>query len=236
MFGSTNNNPRRLRHEYFTAHIGLYPSFDAYLFWYQHSIQTLFKDVSEGNSTADLVALPLLYLMRHAIELGYKFGLQALCEINSSPFAPQAKGDEGHSLTKLHRRLRSELLTAVSQHRVSHKDEAEFTKYYSITEKTMKLFDNLDMGATKLRFPSTGKTTAFPRGKQINLLDVKDTFDKSMVFLDTIVDVIARPDRYYSVAVRTKGDKRVSKRRRIVVSKRRRAIKSGLLSDPLVWG
>jgi hypothetical protein len=39
-----------------------------------------------------------------------------------------------------------------------------------------------------------------------------------------------------NVVVRAKGDKRVSKRRQFVVSKRRRAIKSGVLSDPLVWG
>jgi hypothetical protein len=39
-----------------------------------------------------------------------------------------------------------------------------------------------------------------------------------------------------TVAGRAKGDSRDSKRRQFVVSKRRRAIKSGLLSEPLVWG
>ena len=38
------------------------------------------------------------------------------------------------------------------------------------------------------------------------------------------------------VAVRAKGDSRVSKRRQFVVSKRRRASKSGLRSGPLDWG
>jgi hypothetical protein len=196
MFGPTNNNPRGKPEKYFIAHVGLYPTFSAFLLFYEHSIERLFSDVSEANGTPDLVAIPLLYLMRHAMELGYKFSLQALCEINSSRFAPEAKGGEGHSLTKLHRRLGAELETAAKEGRVSQEDQGEFAKYYGITEKAMNAFDDLDVGATKLRFPNSDKTAAFPRDKQVNLLEMKNAFDNSMVLLGTIVDVIARPERY----------------------------------------
>src|SRR6266852_1262804 len=120
MFGPMENNPRGLPENHFTAHIGLYPTFNAFLLFYEHSIQRLFSDLSEGNGTPDLVAIPLLFLMRHAIELGYKFSLQALCEMNSSRFAPEE--NERHSLIKLHRRLGSEFKIAAKEGRVSQED------------------------------------------------------------------------------------------------------------------
>ena len=74
-----NNNPRELHDGHFTAHIGLYPKFSTFVAFYKDSIEKLFKAVSEGNETADVAAIPLLFLMRHTLELGYKFSLVYLC-------------------------------------------------------------------------------------------------------------------------------------------------------------
>jgi hypothetical protein len=187
-----NNNPRELPKQHFTAHIEQYPTFSAYLLFYEHSIERLFSDVSEGNGTPDAIALPMLFLMRHAIELGYKFSLFHLCKLNSTPFDPKRCG---HSLKKLHKELHIEFSNAEKHNRVSPEDRKEFHEYFSVTEKKMLLFDNLDARSENLRYPDKHENKVFP--VDVNLLEMKDAFDEAMILLDTIVDVIARPRRYW---------------------------------------
>jgi hypothetical protein len=70
-----NNNPRHLHEGHFIAFLGNYPKFSTYVAFYENAVETLFKQVSQGNETADMVGLPLLFLMRHTLELGYKYSL-----------------------------------------------------------------------------------------------------------------------------------------------------------------
>src|SRR4051812_17957917 len=56
-----------------TAHIGLYQSFGSYLGSYEHFIKGLFARLEAGKEPPDMIAPPLLFLMRHAMELGYKY-------------------------------------------------------------------------------------------------------------------------------------------------------------------
>jgi hypothetical protein len=66
-----DNNPRHLSEHHFTAHIGRYANFSAYVAFYEHAVERLFCEVSERNETADMAPVPLLFLMRHTMELGY---------------------------------------------------------------------------------------------------------------------------------------------------------------------
>lgn len=40
------------------------------------------RSFPERNETADMVAIPLLFLMRHTMELGYKSSISKLCALN----------------------------------------------------------------------------------------------------------------------------------------------------------
>ena len=95
-----NNNPRGLHEQHFIARVGRYSNFSAYIQFYEHAVERLYCEVSEHNETADMAAVPLLFLMRHTIELGYKFSLFHLCQLNGSSFEPEAKNGEGHSFAK----------------------------------------------------------------------------------------------------------------------------------------
>src|SRR6266478_3803810 len=109
-----DNNPHQLSEQHFKARIGRYANFSAYLAFYKHAVERLYCEVSEHNETADMAAIPLLFLMRHTMELGYKFSLFHLCELNGSSFEPEAKNGEGHLFTKLHARLRAEYVKALN--------------------------------------------------------------------------------------------------------------------------
>lgn len=196
MYGR-NNNPRGLHERHFTARIGRSANFSAYLAFYEHAVERLYCEVSEHNETADMVAIPLLFLMRHTIELGYKFSLFHLCELNGSSFTPEAKNGEGHSFAKLHQRLRLEYSKALSDGHVADKDHEVIEEYFALTEKGMKIFDSLDEKSTKFRYPIDRQSPVFPEDTEINLLEMKNACDEAMGLLGIVIDVIARPWVYY---------------------------------------
>jgi hypothetical protein len=192
MFQS-DNNPRKLRAGLFLAHIGLYPKFSAFVATYTFCIEKLFELVSEGNETADIVGVPLLFLMRHTLELGYKSSLVYLCECNSTIFDPKKKNGEGHSLEQLHKRLGLEYSQALKKGILPGFDRL-FDDLYALAEKGMRFFDKLDEASTKLRFPNTNESPAFDRNNPVNLLDAKNVFDDAMTLFTTMADVIAEDE------------------------------------------
>ncbi len=192
-----DNNPRQLPQQLFNARIGRSANFGAYLALYEHAVERLYCEVSEHNETADMAGIPLLFLMRHTMELGYKFSLFHLCELNGSSFTPEAKGCEGHSFDKLHKRLRLEYSKALSTGHVAAKDHEVIEEYFAATERAIKLFDALDEKSTKLRYPIDRQIPVFPEDIQINLLEMKNAYDEAIGLLGTVIDVIARPWVYY---------------------------------------
>jgi hypothetical protein len=51
------NNPRNLHEGHFTAHLGLYQKFNVFMSFYQDAVDKLYREVSEGNETADSIAI-----------------------------------------------------------------------------------------------------------------------------------------------------------------------------------
>jgi hypothetical protein len=187
-----NNNPKRLHEGHFLAFVGNYPKFSTYVAFYQNAVESLFKGVSEGNETSDTVAFPLLFLMRHTLELGYKYSLFHLCALNSTAFDPQ--NVEKHSLGKLHKRLGLEYHTAIENGSLPDSDQESFNEYYALTASAMKQFEGLDASSTKTRFPNADESPVFAQGTKLNLLELKNEFDDAMVLLTTMADVIGQYD------------------------------------------
>src|ERR1035437_9319091 len=98
-----DNNPQHLHEGHFTAYVGLYPTFSAFISSYQNAMNKFYREVSEGNETPDSIALPILLLMRHTMELGYKFTITEICQLNGVTYNPK---DDLHFLKKLHSRLK----------------------------------------------------------------------------------------------------------------------------------
>ena len=187
-----DNNPRRMPEGHFTAFVGLYPRFNAFVAFYTDAVEALYRRVSEGNDTPDMIAFPLLFLMRHALELGYKYSLFHLCKLNSTTFDPRNK--EGHSLAKLHKRLGVEYYKALENGSFPDRDKECFEKYYALTDASMQRFDELDSASTKTRFPNSDESPAFSCETNVNLLELKNEFDYAMILLTTMADVIGEYD------------------------------------------
>jgi len=178
-----DNNPRKLPKGHFTAHVGLYLKFNVFMSFYRDAVDKLYREVSEGNETADSIAMPLLFMMRHTMELGYKFTITEICQLNGTSYNPQ---NDGHSFENLHRRLKKEFDTLGQNGGVSDNKKAGFYEYYKLTETAMTWFDNEDRRGVNFRYPES----SFKHDKKVNLLEVKNKFDEAMTLLTVTVDVI----------------------------------------------
>lgn len=187
-----NNNPRQLHAQHFDASLNRFPKFSTYVSFYQDAVETLYERVSLGNDTADSIALPLLYLIRHTLELGYKYSLVYLCARNSTVFDPQKK--EKHSLSELHKRLKVEYYSAIANGALPEADKESFEKYYALAALSMKRFEKLDGASSKTRFPNIDESAVFEPGTTVNILEIKNEFDNAMILLTTMADLIGQYD------------------------------------------
>ena len=183
-----SNNPRNLHEGHFTAHVGLYPKLNVFMSFYQDAVDKLYREISEGNETADRIAMPLLFLMRHAMELGYKYTISEICRLNRTSYEPQ---EDGHSFRRLHSKLKKEFDTLWQEGGLIDDKKTGFDEHYALTEKAMVWFDEEDPNGVNFRYPPS----EFGIDKKINLLELKNNFDQAMKLLTVTIDVITEACR-----------------------------------------
>ena len=135
------NNPLNLPNGHFTAHIGLYVYFSNYFGAYQEAAEILFQAVTKTDKTPDSIALPLLFLMRHSLELGYKFTLDSVLRNDGQFYSP---GSDGHSLTSCHKTLHKWFDEMCKRNNVPENLKEDFDKYYDLARIGMEQLDHFD--------------------------------------------------------------------------------------------
>lgn len=171
------------------AHVGLYQSFGSYLGSYTQAVERLFNAVQSGQDAVDVIAPPLLFLMRHAMELGYKYTLWELHQMNDEPYDPKAYGN--HKLRELHRALSVQHEKAVAKYDLPGSEVENFQEYYTKTEAGMNQFEAMDATSFTFRYP-IDKTGApnLPRDQTVDLQAIKQAFDDAMILLRHTADVL----------------------------------------------
>ncbi len=177
------NNPRNFHNGHFVAHIGLYQKFNVYMSFYEDAVNVLYRGVSEGNESADGIAMPLLFLMRQTMELGYKYTIKEICQLNGKSYDPKT---DLHFLKKLHSRLKKEFDTLWQNGGVGDNMKASFDEHYELTETATIWFDKIDPKGENFKYPQP----LFASNKKVNLLEVKNEFDEAMTLLSFTVDAI----------------------------------------------
>ncbi len=170
--------------------VGKRQSFASYLTAYEHAVEQLFDSVVSGREPAELIAPPLLFLMRHTMELGYKFTLWELCEMNGNPYDFQRFND--HRLGELHDALRETHRKAVDKYGLPETHVENFEEYCEKTEAGMKQFSQLDFNSMNFRYPTDKKgNLSLPSEATVDLVAFKRLFDDAMVLLRHTTDVLS---------------------------------------------
>lgn len=159
-----------------------------YFYAYDRAVQVLYRNLSEGKESVESLGLPLLHLMRHSLELGYKY---VLASAQQEADWHEVPSKSGHSLKQCHERLLRWFETLCARGRMTAGKEASFREHSVATQAIMEEFDRLDPFAMNLRYPTRldGKPNEFTHSSRADLHALKQQYEDGMTLLRFSVDV-----------------------------------------------
>lgn len=134
----------------FEAHVGFDRNWFSYYLQYKNVAFDLIDGITKGKTPIDTVSLPLLFCIRHCLELGLKANILKLEKVNSGIKFIDLRG---HSLEFFYKRFVehiNEVLKRIPQNSTIHKDIAH---YLSKLEPLKTKLHQLDQGSYSFRYP-----------------------------------------------------------------------------------
>jgi len=209
----------RRKHALLWARPGFYPNvWFHYLRGYKHAFTSLVEDVLRKNVSVDFMAHPILFVARHAIEIGLKANLLELKKYTHRSFH---KIENCHRITILLLEFNSQVNTfyGICESKQIHVDETEksqYSEYYNSLDQLINgnaIFEGLgtiDDGSIGFRYPvdkvrdehrkplidGNGNPITervFKETDVISIAEVNMLFNDSMVLLEHTINVF---DRY----------------------------------------
>ncbi len=185
-----DNNPNNALPYYFNANLGLNRNLRNYLSCYEKSVNALYSKILERNIPidVDVFSIPLLFLIRHSIEIGLKINIKYLSQA-SGKVDCISKINNCHSLNKLYYCFLSHfnsLLKHVDVHVINQKLKLE-----KQCKELIEKLEIIDPNGDAFRYPiDINGNIIFERETTINLLEIKNLYDETMKLLKYTEDVV----------------------------------------------
>jgi hypothetical protein len=183
------------RHQ-FNAYLGHYISFGDYLTSYKSAFEALMQRVYESGFHVDHLAYPILFIARHCMELGFKTNIRYFIQYSEKD---DYKKTEGHDLEKLFGAFKLHIHATIDNLQTKYgieveKDDIdEFDIYCKEVDKLTNIFQKLDKNSDSFRYPVDKENNkSFEHQDILNLLDVKELYEKSMLLLTHTADVFSK--------------------------------------------
>lgn len=191
-------NKDKLRVYNFTFRLGWYSTDKSYLVSYEHVVKMLFNRIDQQKDKVDMVAAPLLFLMRHSMELGYKINIKFLARYGEVLNEQEIKFlNTKHYLDKLHVLFVKKFNKSAEQLGLTQDIMQSFKEYENKTRSAMELFSKLDNGSYSFRYETdTDGNKVFPRETTVNLLELKEPYEAAMTLLK-YTDAVLQPATDY---------------------------------------
>ena len=154
-------------------------------------VNLVFEKAEQSEVT--VISRPVLFLMRHALELGYKGNIVELEKISGLKSALKFKGKDSHNLEKLHQGFERHFREIAKRYAIDADVIAQFDRINSTLEKLNNVLHRLDAGSYSFRYPfkPDGTTPSFQKVEKLNIADVKEMFNAAITLLKYTTDVVA---------------------------------------------
>ena len=152
---------------------------------YDITIDMLVLGVIKGQLSIDDIYIPLLFLLRHGIELALKSNIQDIG--NKVPIKKQQKIGGIHSIEQLYHILLSYIEPAVEKIPQGDKFKIETESFIQNVAKLNNCIHNLDVHSRAFRFPSVERPLALKRDSLVEALKLYYSTD---AFLTNAVKVL----------------------------------------------
>jgi hypothetical protein len=164
--------------------------------WYRYygEYSLAIKNLLEGSedSQSTVLALPVLFLIRHSLELAFKMNLVELEKVSGEKANLKFHGKDSHVLHKLHHEFQKQVELIFKKAKAPQTLRKEFNKRNIQLKDFRQIFDKLDEWSFAFRYPVTpdGKTKSFKPEDQINIADIIPVYEETQTILKYTTDVI----------------------------------------------
>lgn len=184
-----NKNDKVLRHEWTLYTIDT-QTLGHIKTQYDELIITLLHEIKLGGQKTADIYLPLLFSIRHSLELGYKDNLsEVITRLNKSQIK---KVQEKHSLESLYNIVSQFVIDARS--RMTPSDEPimrEIDNYLPIVKRLSKILHNIDIVSHNFRFPVDKKGNPIVLPLPVNIfVESVDAIQKADPFISLSLSVL----------------------------------------------
>lgn len=163
---------------------------------YQYAVNVLLERIRGGEIT--VVSLPLAFLIRHTLELGYKMNLIELNKIADNAATISYAGKRAHKIDTLHAEFVRLMFDLFRKYKVDQTVIDQFNEYNNSLERLNKVIHKLDEFSYAFRYPvgNDGVTPSFISSLsgdevEMNFNEIKELYNKSLVLLTYSTDVIS---------------------------------------------
>ncbi|RAI97549.1 hypothetical protein LX64_05057 [Chitinophaga skermanii] len=167
---------RQEKNVQFIANIGQHQTYPQYFESYNAAVSILIAHIEQHANTCHTLAYPIMFLVRHGIELGLKNNIQFFQHYTkqSTPNTIYT-----HQLKFLQTQFKSQLFEAIAllqatKHiNIDPHDLHQFHLYFQQLDTLTNLFELLDKNADAFRYPVNTKNNAsFQYEQTVNLMEV----------------------------------------------------------------
>jgi len=184
------------------ANVGLYPDLFSYLRAYKHAFKALIKAAEDKNCSVDYMAFPILFIVRHALEIGLKANIKYLVTITNSTLG-FTKLANCHDISKLLIEFQDQINLTLKILNETHQVEIEQTVHSQMDNRLTclkQLIDGcnnfkgiglIDKKSISFRYPTDRENQpCINPFEVISLVKVDELFDQAIELLEYTPSVI----------------------------------------------
>ncbi len=163
---------------------------------YKYGVDFIFKSLAGGEITG--LSLPLAFLIRHTLELGYKMNLLELEKVSGLKAKIAYKGKSAHKIDDLHLEFETQMNAIFKKYNAEKEIIKQFNKLNLKLVKLKKLVHKLDELSYAFRYPvqNDGVTPNFDNKSYddktdvINFKVIKELYDDSIFLISYSTEVV----------------------------------------------
>ena len=152
---------------------------------YGNAIDILINQIIEGENRVDTIAHPLLYLMRHSIELGLKVNIKYLSKYSNL----KIKEFKTHTLSVLFSEFEKHYKKIVIENNFERELKKEYDKYSADLKYVINALGD-DWSSFRYVYATDCKKV-FADSETINIFELKKKYDNSIIFITHTSDAIS---------------------------------------------
>lgn len=182
------NDPNKWNYSIFLGHQNEWWRYFGEYLWI---VNLTFERAKQGEIT--VISKPMLFLIRHTLELGYKGNIVELEKVSGLESALKFNGTDGHNLEKLHQDFERHFKETAKRYVINADVLEQFNHLNSKLTKLNNVLHHFDSGSYAFRYPfgRDGTTPIFQNVKQLKIADVKEMFTTAITLLKYTTDVVA---------------------------------------------